>query len=70
MTSMKKQGNITEEVKKYPRLYNKPENDYKHEDVEKSLRTAIGKTLEVKREAAKVDFLCLLFPYVKLQKQI
>ena len=60
MASMKKQGNITEEVKKYLCLYNKAENDYKHKDMEKGLWTPIGEKLEVQGKAAKVDLKKLL----------
>ena len=52
---MKKQGNITEEVKGYHCLYNKADNNYEHQDVEKSLWRTIGKKLVVKGKAAKVD---------------
>ena len=35
MTSMKKLGNITEEVQRYRCLYNKADNNYEHQDVKK-----------------------------------
>ena len=38
----KKIGKHYREVKQYPCLYNKAENDYKHEDLERSLWTAIA----------------------------
>ena len=60
MTSMKKLGNITEEVKRYRCLYNKADNNYEHQDVKKDLWTAIGKKLVVERKSAKVDLKKLL----------
>ena len=47
-------------VKKYLSLHNKADIDYKHEDVEKSLWTAIGEKLEVEGIAAKMDLKNLL----------
>ena len=46
--------------KRYPYLYNKVDNDYKHEDVEKRLWTSIGAKLEVEGKALKVDLKKLL----------
>ena len=55
MTSMKKYRDITEEVKKYPFLCNKVDNDYRNEKVQKGLWTAIREKLEVEGKVAKVD---------------
>ena len=60
---------FTGEVKKYPCLCNKADNDYKHEDVEIRLRTAIGEKLEVEGKVTKVDLKKLLSKRkIKLQE--
>ena len=47
-------------MKEYPCLYNKADNDNKHEDVEKRLWRAKAEKLAVEAKAAKVDWKNLL----------